>query len=487
MKRQAHLVMLSFAVAVAMLATSCGTGSGDADKAGGPGKPVVLRMATVNGDLEFTPQIQYLVDRVEELSEGNLKIEIRYEVGSFADYAEQQVVRGVAGGRFDLGFVGTQVFDSLGVDSFQALMAPMLIDSYPLQSAVVQSAIADQMMQGLDGVGVTGLGILAGALRKPVSVKQPLLRPADWRGIRFATFRSEVQAQAIRALAASPLPIIGDSRDEALEKGSIDGFESSLLAYQINAQQQAAPYVAANVNLWPQTLAVVVNPDVIADLTADQRAWLEDAADVAASRSATLADSDTRNIRTLCEAGAWFANASEADLVALEESFSPVYTSLQQNPETKTYIEQIQQLKHSTTPEAALAIPEGCAGTSPELATPAEGSTPAYLNGSYRYTITKEDAIREDRGDPAYYPSTHTVTLEDGKFSIRGPHGGFSGTYGVEKDQIAFQISKSGHSVVVVSFTFTVDDDGDLHLKPVQPMDPGTAFEFAVHPWTKIG
>jgi TRAP-type C4-dicarboxylate transport system substrate-binding protein len=480
MKFQNRLAMLGLVV-VSVVASSC-AGSGASDKAGGSGEPVVLRMATVNGDLDFTPQIKYFVNGVEELSEGNLRIDMAYEVGSFAADAEPEVVRGVAGGKFDLGFVGTHVFESLGVDSFQALTAPMLIDSYALEDAVIESGITDQMMQGLDDVGLTGLGILGGALRKPITVVRPLLGPADWRGITFGIFKSEGQEQAIRALA-TPLQVIGDARDKALQNGSIDGFESSLLAYRLNGQADAAPYVTANVNLWPQTLAVFANPDLLADLTDEQRAWLQQAADAAADRSAALADTDAQSIMVVCDAGARFAEASQTDLAALQEAFSRAYADLQQDPETDGFIEQIQALKQSTTPEAALTIPMGCTGKAPEQVAASKGSAPAHLNGIYRYTITKQDVIKHDMGDPADYPTTNTVTLEGGEFSIRGPRGGFSGTYTVEDDKITFEVPEYE---VANTFTFSIDDDGNLHLKPVQPMDPGDAFEFSVHPWTRI-
>ena len=481
MKLQNRLAMLGLVV-VSVVASSC-AGSGASDKAGGSGEPVVLRMATVNGDLDFTPQIRYLVDRVEDLSGGNLRIEMAYEVGAFAADAVQPVVHGVAGGKFDLGFVGTHVFESLGVNSLRALTAPMLIDSYELEDAVIESGITDQMMQGLDDVGVTGVGILGGALRKPITVEKPLLGPADWRGITFGIFKSEGQAQAIRALAASPLQVIGDARDNALQNGSIDGFESSLLAYRINGQEGEAPYVATNVNLWPQTLAVFANPDLMADLTTEQQGWLQQAADAAADRSAALADTDAHSIGIVCNAGARFADASQADLVALQDAFAPAYASLGQNPETNAYIEQIQALKRSTTQGPALAIPTGCTGKAPEQLAASKGSIPARLNGTFRYTITKEDVIEHEQGDPADYPSTNTVTLEGGKFSIRGPRGGFSGTYTVENDRITFEIPQYE---VANTFTFSIDDDGNLHLTPVQPMDPGDAFEFSVHPWTRI-
>jgi TRAP-type transport system periplasmic protein len=481
MKNQGYRMVAGFVLA-GIVAAGC-SAEGAGDKAGGSGEPVALRMATVNGDLGFTPQIEYLVDRVEELSEGNVRIEIVYEVGSFAPVAEQKVVSGVAEGKFDLGFAGTQVFESLGFNNFQALIAPMLIDSYALESSVIESGMTEQMMQGLDDLGVTGLKVLAGALRKPVAVKRPLLGPDDWRGITFGIFKSDAQAVAVRALAATPSQVIGDARDVALEKGSIDGFESSLLAYAMNGQQRSAPYMTANVNLWPQTLLVMGNPDVLDALSAEQRGWLLQAADDAADRSADLVNTDAETMDAVCEGGGRLADASESEVAALQEEFTSAYATLGQDPQTSEFIDQIQALKQSTTPEAALTIPTGCTGKAPEKITAGEGSAPTYLNGTYRYTITKEDVIKHDMGDPADYPTTNTVMLEGGKFSVRGTRGGFSGIYSVENDRITFEVPEYG---VANTFIFSVNDAGDLHLTPGPLVDPGDAFEFSVHPWTRI-
>ena len=84
------------------------------------------------------------------------------------------------------------------------------------------------------------------------------------------------------------------------------------------------------------------------------------------------------------QAGARFAEASEADLAALEAAFAPVYASLRQHPETKAFIERIRALKRSTPPEPALAIPSDCTGKAPEQATGGSGTAPAHLNGTYR-------------------------------------------------------------------------------------------------------
>jgi TRAP-type transport system periplasmic protein len=483
MKRQSRKGLVGSLIATAILASGCAVGSGSSDKAGGSGEPVVLRMASTYGDLGDLPAIQYFIDRVKKLSGGQVRLDVVHQWGEFASDAEQQVVRAVSNGEVDLAWAGTRVFDTLGVESFQALTAPMLVDSYALEDAVIGSGITDQMMRGLDDAGVVGLGVLADGLRKPIGVTAPLLRPADWRGISFGTLRSDGQVEAIQALGAAPVQVLGPNREKELENGTIQGFEFNLYNYRDPKWVGLAPYVTANVNLWPQMDVLIADPERLDALTSDERGWLLEAADDAADRSAALANRDDDSMSVTCETGARFADASEVDLVAFHDAFSPVFAKLQQDPETKTYIDQIQVLKQSTTPEPALAIPSGCTGKAPEQLAASQGSAPAYLNGTYRYTITKKDVIDHDQGDPADYPTTNTLTLEGGKFSLRGPHGGLSGTYTVENDQITFEISEFE---AVNTFTFSVDDDGDLQLTPGPSMDPGDAFEFSVHPWTRI-
>ena len=176
-------------------------------QAGGAAPPLVLHMVSAFGDLNAVPGVEYFVSQVKERSGGNLSIEVT-TYGDYANDAEQQVVR-VYGGKADLGWAAARVFDTMGVTSFQALQAPMLIDSYSLEQAVIASSIPDQMLQGLDKVGVHGLGVLADGLRKPAAVKHPLLEPADWRGITFGTRsrRARLSRQALGATRKKSAPL----------------------------------------------------------------------------------------------------------------------------------------------------------------------------------------------------------------------------------------------------------------------------------------
>ena len=78
--RRAGAVVL---VALALGLAGCGAQAGS--KAGGPGTPVVLRMATRHGQPGYMPQVDpYLPNRVAKLSAGNVQIDMVYHVGENA-------------------------------------------------------------------------------------------------------------------------------------------------------------------------------------------------------------------------------------------------------------------------------------------------------------------------------------------------------------------------------------------------------------------
>ena len=347
---------------VAAIASGCAGSSPSADKAGGSGGgTIVLRLAFTPGGIDQLPGVQDFVARVAALSHGTIRIRTLAAWGSFESDAEVQVVHAVESGTVDLGATRSNVFDTLGVSSLEALSAPMLIDSYPLENTVLRSAIPDRMLAGLKPLGVTGLAALGDELRVPISVRRPLLNPADWRGLTVGTYRSAIQKQAIRALGAAPLVVFGPFRTQALAAGKIQAFEQDVVGAENNGLVGRAPWFAANVALWPEIDVLLVNPGRLAGLTGEQRAWLAQAASAASKDSATLASNDGAYVREDCAAGARFVDATASDLAAMRRSLAVVYQQLEADPRTKSYIEEIQKLKRATSHGPVIRVPSGCA------------------------------------------------------------------------------------------------------------------------------
>ena len=354
--------MLALAVAV-VTAAGC-SASTNGDKAGGgpPIGPLVLRMASIPWNPSDAPPVADFIGRVRALSRGSIQVKVLNQWGLYAPSAEAQVIRATAAGQVDLGWAGSRVFDTIGVPAWGALSAPMLIDSYPLETAVLKSSLPARMLAQLSRVHVTGLAVLGDTLRHPIAVRRSLLAPADWRGLSIGTYRSGVQEQAIRALGAIPVVAFGPYRTHDLASGTIQGFELDVGRYVHNVPASGARYVTANVVLWPQFDVLFANPARLASLTAQQRGWLRQAARQAAANSVSLvAGQDGPDIRQACAMGARFATATPADMAAMRKAFAPVYRGLEADQQTGAFIRQIQQLKQTTRPGTAPAIPAGCA------------------------------------------------------------------------------------------------------------------------------
>lgn len=352
---------LTGAAVIALTAVGCAAPGGPiGDKAGGaPGGKVVLRMAVSYSSPSSA--MKSFMDRVAALSGGNVRIEGLYGWGSFTPPADQEVVRAVAAGTVDLGDVAVRTFDTMAVKSFQALTAPFLIDSYELQTAVLRSDVQKAMLHGLGRVRVEGLAMLAGGLLKPIA-ERPLLSPLDWRGLTFATFMSNSEMETLRALGAMPKVAFGSFRWQGLTSGEIQAWEWPLESINNSAAWIYPPHeITANVNLWPWIDVIVANPARLATLTPEQRGWLEQAAREASERSPGLLTSDADLLSNLCAHGVRFGNATEADLAQLRQAVAPIYSRLERDPQTRTFIAQIESLKRSTPPDAPLTIPSGCA------------------------------------------------------------------------------------------------------------------------------
>jgi TRAP-type C4-dicarboxylate transport system substrate-binding protein len=350
----------SAAVGVALLMcvmTACADLDTGGDKAGSRG-PVVLRVATSG----YAPgdSLQHFIDAVDRLSDGDIGIEVVSAYGGFEADSEIQMVRAIAAGDLDLGSVGSRTFDSVGVTSLEALSAPLLIDSYALENAVLASPLADQLLDGVNAAGVTALGMSPGHFQLPIARDRALLGPGDWQGVSFGTYPSVVQEKAIRALGARPVGVIGTFREHALDTDEIQAFNIGLPFYGGSDLPAKAPYVTVNVRLWAQIDVFIGNPAVIDGLSGQQRGWLEQAAAETEVYAAGLVADETEGIQGACDHGARFASASADQVAALRTAFDPLYAELRTDPETSAAIDAIQDLASRTTPERDQHFPSAC-------------------------------------------------------------------------------------------------------------------------------
>jgi TRAP-type transport system periplasmic protein len=360
--RDANRAVPIAAALLLAIASGCVPATADSDKAGGSPGPVVLRLAGA-ADLRDAPPVAYFVRRVDALSDGALRIEVLDRWGGSDPGAEGPLLQAVTAGDVDLGWVGSSALAYRGLPGFGALTAPMLIDSSPLQEAVLRTSIPGRTLRGLSRIRLVGLGILAEGLARPVAVDGPLLDPADWRGIRVGT-ESGPPVGAIETLGAVPVQAIGASLERQLDDGQIQAFDLDIPGYVRLGLASRAAYVTVNVALWPRWDVLLADPDALSSLTEQERAWVRRAAEEAAANSVAITDDGEGFLDEACQGGALFSTASQREIATLRGSFAGIYRTMEQDPVTRAFLEEIQELKRSTPTGSEPSIPAGCLGPS---------------------------------------------------------------------------------------------------------------------------
>src|SRR6476646_5081495 len=115
--------------------------TGAVDRAGGARtpRPVVLHVLNTRRGEEAQP----FLAKVAELSKGALRLVVDTEWHSDSVTGEVDAVHAVESGQADLAIVPARAWHGLGVTSFDALIAPLAVDSYALQQKVLGSEIPD--------------------------------------------------------------------------------------------------------------------------------------------------------------------------------------------------------------------------------------------------------------------------------------------------------------------------------------------------------
>jgi TRAP-type C4-dicarboxylate transport system substrate-binding protein len=218
------------------------------------------------------------------------------------------------------------------------------------------------MLACTDAVGLKGLGIHEGGLRKPLGATEALTAPADFEGLTIRTPESGVLETGIRALGADPTAIPLPDTYAALRDGTVDGMEANLGLIQTVKLYEVADFVTANVNLWPFPTVLVMNQAKFDALSAEQQTIITDAAANIAGFSIDFFEAPSEIVPTLCGEGLKFAVASDADLTAFGKVSDTVVAELSKDAETKGFIDQIQALKDGLpAPPAPAPLPDGCA------------------------------------------------------------------------------------------------------------------------------
>jgi TRAP-type C4-dicarboxylate transport system substrate-binding protein len=416
-------------------AGGCSLG-GDSDKAGGERDADAIVLTLANHE-ESSLDLDEFAREVEHLSDGSLQIRFRNRWReSDVDY-EPRTIGDARDGKADLAKISARAFDVVGVKSLQPYVAPFAVDSYALQREVLHSGLPERMLGGVERLDLVGIALLPGELRKPVGVSRPLVETADYRGARIATRLSELGLRTFRALGATGKAIVPGS-----DVSSFDGFETDITG--LHDDYDGAPRtLAANVNLWPRALVIVMNRDAYERLSGDQREALRAAGRAAIDPALQhIREREREALGIVCRrAEPILRSATASQLDALRTATSSLTRNLERDPQTRDSVREIGAMRAEVEAEPAPACPPEEGESNAERQTPVDGlwrmttsadelariaapgdvvpenwgeSTFALAAGRFAFTTENRDACVWAYGRYAVKGSFVEWTVEDG-------------------------------------------------------------------------
>jgi TRAP-type C4-dicarboxylate transport system substrate-binding protein len=420
-------------------------------------------------------QLQAWADLVAKDSGGSLKIQFRNNWRRGETANETGTISDVRAGKVDLGWVGVRTFDLAGDTDFQALLAPMLVDSHDLQAKVFQEGIPEEMFAGVSDLGVSGVAVLPGPMRKVLGITKPFRAPRDFRGTVVGMQSSALSQQSLEALGATT-----KAEPSGASLDGLDAYEQQLASINGNGYVAEAKYVTANLNLWPRPLAILGNREAIAALSDSQRAALEKASvdAVMPALDASRAE-DTDAGQQLCQQGMQMVDASDAQLAALAKAEQPAYDEIAANSRSAGWLQRIRTLKSS------LSVGPDTASCHDTTSAPDDA-----VSGDYRATIDwpHVDVAPECVPDPpeGRARDVYELSLHGGMVSAQVRIGGpdappehaYSGTYRVFRDKIEL----TDNTPLTADFEV---DDRRLVLSNMTGGQCGDAAVWTTSPWVR--
>jgi TRAP-type C4-dicarboxylate transport system substrate-binding protein len=403
--------------------TSSASGNEPADKAGARANqgPTVLTLATHDYN---DPAVETFVAAVKRHAGGSIRIDVKSGWRYYDLASEQGTISDVRHGAADLVSVGARAWDTVGVKSFRAVVAPFLVDSDALQGDVLESPLAQRMLDGVRPLGLVGIALLPGELRRPLGVSRTLLRPRDFRGGTIGIRPGGVARNTFRALGASAEPTPSDPSKIVL----LDGAEIGVPSIVNNRYDLRARALTSNVVLWPRATTIVMNEKSYDALSSDQQDALKKAGREAVAPLVSYYESYERDqLTSLCRLGRLpLVAASAADRAALTRAVQPVYHHLERDSLTRDLISEIRSLRATLPPAEPLRCRTAPAGAT---RSPLEGRWHAEISpGELRALGVSPDEIARSRG-------AWTLVLGHGRWvaTRETPPGGFlKGTYTVD-------------------------------------------------------
>ena len=307
------------------------------------GEPMTITMGSMGNPNTHTGQSgPFIVQRVEELTDGNLSIDLydQSKLGQDAALLQQCM-----DGTVPFVAISMSIFSNF-TPMLDVVQLPFLINSYELEKAMFETdefwALAEAVGEEL-GVKIVGVG--ENGMRHFATNGRPINSPEDLHGMIIRTAQSNMLIKAMSACGANANPLAYSEVYTAMQNHIVDGLEINLMSVKSMSLFEVADYMSF-IGLYPYASIYVFNRDIWESLPAEYQDAILQACEEAKEKlfSEWLPQEDQEAYDLALSEGMVFNDVENVE--AFEELMTPLYDEYRDmDPLMAAFIDKAQELK----------------------------------------------------------------------------------------------------------------------------------------------
>lgn len=314
-------------------------GCSNANKDSADGTKNLLMAHAMHNEHPVSKAMEYLAERVEEISDGKLKIDMypNQQLGSERELLELVQIGSVAMTKVS----GANLENT--VPEIRVFSLPYLFEGEAHMKKIQYGEIGEQLLEKGAEYGLMGLAYYDAGFRSFYSVDKPIREPADLQGMKIRVQESQMAIQTIDAFGGSPTPLSYGELYTALQGGIVDGAENNPPSFHTARHYEVCQYYSLDEHTAVPDF-LIISTNVWTALTEQQQDWLSQAVEESVQRQEVLWEEAVEEAMTVVkEAG---VEIIRPDKEPFQEAVQPIYEQFKENnPEVYKWVERIQEVE----------------------------------------------------------------------------------------------------------------------------------------------
>jgi tripartite ATP-independent transporter DctP family solute receptor len=304
-------------------------------------KTIKLKLATViPAKHAYNVGAKEFSKRIKDATGG--AVDIHVFPGGQLGTGERELLEGMQIGNIDLAVTATGPISGF-CPSMMVLDLPFLFRDCKHVDGVLDGTIGRKLLDDLEKSGLKGLAFFENGFRNFTNSARPLLKPEDFRGLKFRTMENPVHLASVRQLGAQAVPMSWGEVYTSLQTKVIDGQENPVAiihAYKLNEVQKYLSLTGHFYSPAPLTMSLREFNSLKPEW---QDLFIKTAIEIAAFERKIIRDNEQKQLKDL---KAWGMDIRAVDKSSFFKAMQQVYEKYTtQYPDWKAVIKKITETK----------------------------------------------------------------------------------------------------------------------------------------------